>query len=89
VLIAPINGRDFFRAHVRHIVGNMTYAEAAELAATLGVDLVIPCHFGQHDVNTEDPGRFVDHLARRHRRLRHRILVPGEGMIYHPRLTVG
>jgi L-ascorbate 6-phosphate lactonase len=40
----PINGRDYFRTK-RGIIGNMNYREAAEIAAEICVDAVIPLHY--------------------------------------------
>ncbi len=61
----PINGRDFFRTR-SGTIGNMDYREAAELAVALGVDLVVPVHYGMFAGNTVPPGHFVSYLAEHH-----------------------
>lgn len=60
----PINGRDFFRTSVGTI-GNCDYREAAELAALLAVDTVVPVHYGMFAGNTVPPGHFVSYLTER------------------------
>lgn len=60
----PINGRDFFRTST-NIMGNCDYREAAELAALLDVDTVVPVHYGMFAGNTVPPGHFVSYLAER------------------------
>ena len=59
--ILPINGRDYFRTK-RGTIGNFHVREAAELALALGVDTVIPVHFGMFAGNTVPAGSFVDFL---------------------------
>lgn len=54
VALLPVNGRDEQRRG-RGVPGNFTFAEAAALAADLGVSLLIPQHFGMFDFNTVDP----------------------------------
>lgn len=63
VALLPINGRDHFR-EAQDVVGNLTPREAADLAAAIGVDLVIPMHYETVPGNTESPGIFVDYLRR-------------------------
>jgi L-ascorbate 6-phosphate lactonase len=65
VLIAPINGRDYFRNR-RDILGNFTVREAADLAAEAGVRLLIPAHWDLFPANTENPGHLFEYLARAH-----------------------
>ncbi|HEY6569310.1 MAG TPA: MBL fold metallo-hydrolase [Candidatus Limnocylindrales bacterium] len=65
VALVPINGRDFFR-EAQGIVGNFDIREAAELAAEIGVDLVIPMHYDAVAGNTQAPGPFVDHVRATH-----------------------
>ena len=65
VALLPINGRDYYREQ-QDIVGNLTYREAADLAADAGVDLVIPMHYEMFAANAEQPGTFVDYLRRTH-----------------------
>lgn len=60
----PINGRDFFRTSA-NILGNCDYREAAELAALVAVDTVVPVHYGMFAGNTVPPGHFVSYLSER------------------------
>ncbi|SDN43188.1 L-ascorbate metabolism protein UlaG, beta-lactamase superfamily [Paenibacillus sp. yr247] len=77
----PINGRDFFRTN-RGIVGNMNYREAAELAAEINVDAVIPLHYETFTGNSEHPGNFVDELNEKHPGLKCHVLARGERFVY-------
>jgi L-ascorbate 6-phosphate lactonase len=61
----PINARDFFRTRAGTI-GNMDYREAAELAVAIGVDTVVPFHYGMFAGNTVPPGHFISYLAEFH-----------------------
>ena len=58
VALLPVNGRDELRRS-RGVPGNFTFAEAAALAVELGVELVIPHHFGLFDFNTADPAELA------------------------------
>src|SRR5512136_2580666 len=62
VVLLPINGHDWKRLR-QGIIGNMTYREAADLAAEVGADLAIPMHYGMFPHNTEPPGHFVDYVC--------------------------
>jgi L-ascorbate 6-phosphate lactonase len=85
----PINGRDYFRTK-RGIIGNMNYREAAELAADLQVDTVIPLHYETFAGNAERPGHFVDELNDKYPRLKCQILARGERYVYvSPRAFLG
>ena len=81
VAFLPINGDDWFR-HGRNIMGNLSYIEAADLTVAIGADLLIPMHFGQHEINTEKPGHLVDYLHQRYRYQKCHIMVPGERFVY-------
>ena len=59
IALLPINGRDAAR-EARGLVGNMTHAEAAQLAAAAGVRYVIPTHFDMFDANSGPLGAFVE-----------------------------
>jgi L-ascorbate 6-phosphate lactonase len=76
VALLPINGRDYFRERL-DIVGNLTPREAADLAAAIGVDLVIPMHYETVPGNMESPGVFVDYLRTTHPELT--TCLPGHG----------
>ena len=59
--LLPINGRDAVR-YRRNCIGNMTYQEAADLAAESGAHLVIPGHWDMFADNSADPYAFADYL---------------------------
>jgi L-ascorbate metabolism protein UlaG (beta-lactamase superfamily) len=59
VAFVPINGRDAER-YRRNCIGNMGFAEAADLVCQLPVGLAVPAHFDMFDGNMEDPARFTD-----------------------------
>jgi L-ascorbate metabolism protein UlaG (beta-lactamase superfamily) len=58
VALLPINGRDDER-HARGIVGNLDAREAAELAAEIRADAVVPIHWDMFAGNPGDPAAFV------------------------------
>ena len=63
--LLPINGR----APERRVAGNLWGREAAELAANVGAQVVIPCHYDMFEFNTATPVEFVDvchKLGQRH-----------------------
>lgn len=84
----PINGRDFFRTR-RGTIGNMNEREAAELAAALDVDTVVPVHYGMFANNTVPPGTFVSHLAAAHPEVQCHVLGRFRRWLYHPGRTGG
>lgn len=59
--LLPINGADYKRRR-RGIVGNMNSREAADLAADMDADLVIPCHYDMVFQNGEDPLHFAQYM---------------------------
>jgi L-ascorbate metabolism protein UlaG (beta-lactamase superfamily) len=60
VALLPINGR----APERRVPGNLSGAEAAQLAHDMGAKLVIPCHFDMFEFNTASPDEFIDGCRR-------------------------
>jgi L-ascorbate metabolism protein UlaG (beta-lactamase superfamily) len=56
VALLPINGR----APERRVPGNLNGRQAAQLAKSMGVRLVIPCHYEMFAFNTADPTEFVE-----------------------------
>jgi L-ascorbate metabolism protein UlaG (beta-lactamase superfamily) len=54
VAFLPINGRN----PQRRVAGNMTGSEAARLAKSAQIGLVIPCHYEMFTFNTESPDAF-------------------------------
>jgi L-ascorbate metabolism protein UlaG (beta-lactamase superfamily) len=83
VLLAPINGRDYFRTG-RDIIGNLDVREAAELAAASGVQLLIPTHWDLFAGNSENPGHLFEYLARFHPEQSCHYMARGELFIYFP-----
>jgi len=60
VALLPINGR----APERRVPGNLSGAEAAELARDIGAKLAIPCHYDMFEFNTASPDEFAAECAR-------------------------
>ena len=58
--LLPINGR----SPERRVAGNLSGAEAAQLAHDIGAKLVIPCHFEMFEFNTAPPGEFIQTCRR-------------------------
>ncbi|WP_240418945.1 MBL fold metallo-hydrolase [Paenibacillus periandrae] len=77
----PINGHDWRRLR-NHIYGNMTFREAADMAAEIGAEMIIPMHYDMFAGNTENPAYFVDYLLRYYPMLKFKMLAPGERMLY-------
>jgi L-ascorbate 6-phosphate lactonase len=82
VAFLPINGGDFFRSS-RGIIGNMSFREAADFSAAVGVDLIIPIHYDLFPNNRENPAYFVDYLFHHYPNQKFHMMVPGERFIYH------
>ena len=55
VAILPINGR----SPERRVAGNLSGAEAAQLANDIAAKLVLPCHFDMFEFNTASPEEFM------------------------------
>lgn len=55
IALLPINGRNYFREQ-RGLVGNMDEYEAADLAAAIGVKMLIPLHYDMFAANRGRPG---------------------------------
>ena len=81
VVLLPINGHDWKRTH-KGIIGNMTYREAADLAAEVGADLAIPMHYGMFPHNTEPPGHFVDYILDCYPTQKIKVMARYEGFVY-------
>jgi L-ascorbate metabolism protein UlaG (beta-lactamase superfamily) len=60
VALLPINGR----AAERRVAGNLSGAEAAQLARDIGAQLAIPCHFDMFEFNTAPPDSFSESCRR-------------------------
>jgi L-ascorbate 6-phosphate lactonase len=81
VACLPVNGRDFWREQ-RGIIGNLDGPEAAELAATIGADVLIPMHNDMFARNHANPGVLADFLDRHYPRQKYHWLQPGELYLY-------
>jgi L-ascorbate metabolism protein UlaG (beta-lactamase superfamily) len=81
VLLAPINGRDYFRTR-QDIIGNLSAREAADLAAAAGVPMLIPAHWDLFAANAENPGHLVEYLARTYPEQASHVMARGERFFY-------
>jgi L-ascorbate metabolism protein UlaG (beta-lactamase superfamily) len=81
VACLPVNGRDFWREQ-RGIIGNLDARESAELAATIGADVLIPMHNDMFALNHANPAVLADFLDRHYPRQRYHWLQPGELYLY-------
>jgi L-ascorbate 6-phosphate lactonase len=81
IALLPINGRDYART-AQGIIGNCNYREAADLAAAIGADVVIPMHYGLFAHNDENPAYFVDYLYKTYPTQKFHMMAPGERYIY-------
>jgi len=62
LMYIPINGRDAVRYRM-NCIGNMSFAEAVDLAGMVAPGLVVPGHYEMFTYNSEDPNKFMDYLA--------------------------
>lgn len=81
LLLAPINGQDFFRTQ-RNCIGNLEAEEAAQLAVRLCAGCSIPTHYDMVHGNTADPLRFVSALRRLDPAARFALPALGERLIF-------
>src|SRR6266702_874058 len=65
IALLPINGRSYFREQ-QDLVGNMDEREAADLAATAGIPLLVPTHYEMFAANLGRPGVLVDYVRAYH-----------------------
>ncbi|WP_175639662.1 MBL fold metallo-hydrolase [Metabacillus schmidteae] len=82
VAFLPINGSDYFRTS-RGIIGNMSFREAVDFSAMVGIDLIVPIHYDMFPNNRENPAYFVDYLFHHYPYQKFHMMVPGERFIYH------
>jgi L-ascorbate 6-phosphate lactonase len=61
IALLPINGRSYVRER-QNLVGNMDEREAADLAAAVGVDMLVPMHYDMFAPNLGRPGTLVDYV---------------------------
>ncbi|MCI0394157.1 MAG: MBL fold metallo-hydrolase [Chloroflexi bacterium] len=81
VACLPVNGRDWWREQ-RGMIGNLDAHEAAELAATIGADVLIPMHNDMFAANHASPAGLADFLDRTYPRQKYHWLQPGELYFY-------
>lgn len=81
LLLAPINGQDFFRTQ-RNCIGNLEAEEAAQLAVRLNAACTIPTHYDMVQGNTVDPLRFVSTLRKLDPAARFALPALGERLIF-------
>ena len=81
LLLAPINGQDFFRTR-RGCIGNLEAEETARLALRLGAGCTIPTHYDMVQDNTADPLRFVSALRQLDPSARFALPALGERLIF-------
>jgi L-ascorbate metabolism protein UlaG (beta-lactamase superfamily) len=72
----PINGRDA-RKLENHLIGNMTFQEAADLAGSLRPRAVIPSHYEMFAKNSANVQDFVDYVRIKYPR--QQVVVPTHG----------
>lgn len=81
VALLPINGRDA-RRKALGTSGNLNAQEAADLAATISAEVLIPHHYDMFAFNTGDPEELVRYVARRALPVAVKVLKCGEGWVY-------
>lgn len=81
IAMLPVNGRDYFRLS-RDIIGNMTAAEAIELAEKAEAGLLVPMHFDLYDCNCISAAAFVDAHKTASSKVPYHIFQPGERYIF-------
>ena len=72
-----MNGRDGWRER-RGMIGNLDGPEAAQLAAAVGADVLIPMHNDMFAANHVSPAILADFLDRTYPRQKYHWLQPGE-----------
>ena len=81
IAMLPVNGRDYYRLS-RDIIGNMTAAEAVELAENVNAKLLVPMHFDLYDCNCISVTSFVDAHKTAKSKVPYHIFQPGEKYIF-------
>jgi len=81
IAMLPVNGRDYYRLS-RDIIGNMTAAEAVELAEKVNARLLVPMHFDLYDCNCISVTSFVDAHKTAMAKVPYHIFQPGEKYIF-------
>jgi len=83
VALLPINGRGYYREQ-QGIFGNMDEREAADLAADVGVRLLVPIHYDMFESNLGNPGALVQYVRASHPELPVLIPAGGRRFVYEP-----
>ena len=81
IALLPINGRSYIRER-QNLVGNMDDREAADLAAAVGVDILIPIHYDMFAPNLGRPGALVDYVRTQYPNLACYLPAYGRRFIY-------
>jgi len=76
LFVLPINGRDARRL-TSHLIGNMTFQEAADLTGEICPGIVIPAHYEMFAKNSANVQDFVDYMRIKYPR--QRVVVPAYG----------
>lgn len=82
VVIAPVNGRDWYRENDAGAVGNLLPVEAARLARDLGWGVLIPGHNDLYPNNAIPMAQIVDAISTVAPRQQVKFLQPGELYYY-------
>ena len=81
IALLPINGRSYFREQ-KGLVGNMDEREAADLAAAIGVKMLIPVHYDMFAANLGRPAVLLDYMQEKHLNLTCVVLAYGQRYTY-------
>jgi L-ascorbate metabolism protein UlaG (beta-lactamase superfamily) len=81
IALLPINGRGYFREQ-QDLVGNLDEREAADLAAAVGVKLLIPMHYDMFAANLGRPGVLVEYVRAAHSELACYLPAYGRRFVY-------
>lgn len=82
VAFVPINGRDAER-YARNTIGNMGFAEAADLIGQLPIGLACPAHWDMFEGNREDPTKFTSYYEVKYPDQRYWVGAGGQRVIVH------
>lgn len=81
IALLPINGRSYFREQ-QGLVGNMDEREAADLAAAIGTNILIPIHYDMFAANLGRPGPLIDYMQEKRINLTCVVLAHGQRFTY-------
>jgi L-ascorbate metabolism protein UlaG (beta-lactamase superfamily) len=83
VALLPINGRSPER-EAQDLVGNLSAAEAADLAADAGIGAIVPMHYELFARNSGRASELVDIVAAKHAGMAVLVLPRYGGLVYGP-----